>query len=361
MNGTGQAMKQRRAWSKKRIVLSALFVALLGGLLWVLLPAPDPLFHGKPESEWIKHLSYNDEQQIKQWREFGPDGVRVLVRALDKANRPLDRMYRKVYRAMGSVLPRGFMDRLPTPRMDATLATRQLVCAMLSNLGKEARIAVPAMVRALNDENPHVRLFAITFFGYPETQEAVLSQMTEKERQRLLPEFIRAMRDSDLSMRYNAAVALRYYPERREVVAPVLVKALQDTNSQIRLLAARALNRVDPDAAKKTGAVLAVIKILKDPNDPYASRAANVLRDFRREPELAVPALIECLQGTNTGIACEAVWSFEWSPKEFRNFDGIIIPALRQTAQRKDHVGRYAEVALKRLVSETPAIQGTPK
>ena len=55
-------------------------VVLLAGLAWLLLPAPDPLFHGKPESVWIKSIVYNgDENQTRQWREFGPEGVRVLV------------------------------------------------------------------------------------------------------------------------------------------------------------------------------------------------------------------------------------------------------------------------------------------
>jgi len=44
--------------SKKRNLLMALFVALLGGAAWLLLPSRDPLFHVRPESEWIKSIEY---------------------------------------------------------------------------------------------------------------------------------------------------------------------------------------------------------------------------------------------------------------------------------------------------------------
>ena len=72
--------------SKRHIVLVAPLVVLFGGLAWLLLPPPDPLFHGKRESEWIKSIAYNgDENQTQQWRDFGPEGVRVSMRGLERA------------------------------------------------------------------------------------------------------------------------------------------------------------------------------------------------------------------------------------------------------------------------------------
>ena len=99
--------------SKRRLLLIALFAVVLGGLAWLLMPEPDPLFHGKPESVWIKSIVYNgDENQTRQWREFGPEGVRVLARAVDKADHPIQRLYRKVYRRFASG-PRGNAALLP--------------------------------------------------------------------------------------------------------------------------------------------------------------------------------------------------------------------------------------------------------
>lgn len=87
---------------KNRIILTAgsLILAVLGFANWMLFQVRDPLFRGKPESDWIEHLSYADDAQVKQWLEFGSEGVRVLVRGLEAANRPVDRFYRTAYRSM---------------------------------------------------------------------------------------------------------------------------------------------------------------------------------------------------------------------------------------------------------------------
>ncbi len=129
------------------------------------------------------------------------------------------------------------------------------------------------------------------------------------------------------------------------------MKALQDPVPQVRLLAAEALNRVDPDAAEKAGAIVVVIQILKDPDDQVAYRAADFLRNFQSQPELAVPALIESLQSTKTLVACTALWSLQ----QFNNHADTIIPALRKAAQREDNVGGWAKQALKSLESEPDA------
>jgi hypothetical protein len=76
---------KKRQW----IAFAALLVFVISvAAAWLIVCPYDPLFHGKPESHWIEHLSYRDEEQVKQWREFGSAGVRVLVRALHVANRP---------------------------------------------------------------------------------------------------------------------------------------------------------------------------------------------------------------------------------------------------------------------------------
>ena len=126
------------------------------------------------------------------------------------------------------------------------------------------------------------------------------------------------------------------------------MKALQDPAPQVRLLAAEALNCVAPDAAEKAGAISVVIEVLKDPDDQVAYRAAEYLREFQRQPELAVPALIETLQNTNTLVACTAIWSLQ----RFTNQAETIIPALKKAAQREDIVGGWAKRALKPLESE---------
>ena len=143
---------------RKRILITELVVVVAcASAAWLAIRPRDPLFRGMQESYWIEHLSYRDEEQVKQWREYGSDGVRVLVRALDGANRPTDRLYRNVYRKIGRILPGGVMRSLPAPRMDLTRSTRMNLVDLLSRLSKDAKQATPAMVRALRDEDHSVR------------------------------------------------------------------------------------------------------------------------------------------------------------------------------------------------------------
>lgn len=118
----------------------------------------------------------------------------------------------------------------------------------------------------------------------------------------------------------------------------------------MRLLAAAALLRVDADAARKAGAARVVISILKEPDAQVAYWAARLLGDVQAQPELAVPALLECLRQTNTLVASQAVWSLE----QFRSKADLILPALKEAAQRKDSVAGYAKAAVSRLEAGAP-------
>jgi len=121
----------------RRIGFAVLLVAILGAVVWSVLPRRDPVFHGKSENSWIKEIEYNGpDEQTRIWREFGPEGIRVLVRGLEAANHPVERTYRKVYRQMWRVLPGRLMGLLPAPRMDSGRSTRMRVVALLSRLAK---------------------------------------------------------------------------------------------------------------------------------------------------------------------------------------------------------------------------------
>jgi HEAT repeat protein len=240
--------------SRKCIVLTALVVIAVSVVVSGLLRRPnDPLFHGKPESVWIEHLVYRDEEQVKQWRGFGPDGVLVLIRALEGAIRPSDRAYRQAYRGMGRILPDGLRRSLPTPKRDLTRSTRMTVVDLLSRLSKDAIIAMPIMVRSLSDEDHAVRQIALTYFTEGEDEHVLLNRLEAGAKAELLPVFIRAMQDDNLGIRNNASIALGYYPEQSQIVVPVLEKALQDPVPLVRKVAADALRRIDPAAAANAG------------------------------------------------------------------------------------------------------------
>ncbi len=220
-------------------------------------------------------------------------------------------------------------------------------------------MATPAMARVLKDEEADVRTVAMAFFTLPEDENALLNQMEAKEKRKLLPDFIRAVEEKGAhwALRHNAAIALKYYPEQRETVAPVLLRALQDPSTWVRQQAAESLYRMAPDMISKAGLVPIVIGVLKDPDDQIAYRAAQLLGEMGFEPALAVPALVESLENTNTLVASTASQALT----RFKEQAELIIPALEKAAQRKDNAGGWAKGALRQFESEAAANQGVQK
>ena len=336
------ASMKGRYWKTLLIALGLGSAALI---LTPFLASRDRLFRGKPESEWIKQLAYQNEKQVIQWREFGPEGVRVLVRALDTADHPIERAYRNMHRRPW--LPTFIMRLLPNPRQDSTRATRMCVVALLSALGKDADIATPAMARVLKDENAGVRMMAISFFTRGEDENSPINVMETKQKAKLSPDFLRAMQDGDWGVRNNAALALGYFREQREVVVPVLVKALQDPKNAVRLLAAQSLNQIAPDEVVKSGVVPVVIEVLKDPDDQVAYRAAALLGAMGKEPALAVPALIECLHNTNSLVAATGARALG----KFREQGSAAVPQLVDLlGNTNGAIRRAATDALKQII-----------
>jgi hypothetical protein len=121
-----------------------------------------------------------------------------------------------------------------------------------------------------------------------------------------------------------------------------------DPRSEVRLLVAEALNRVAPDIAAKASTTSVLVGVARHPDDQVAHRAVEALGKPGTDPALAVPALLECLESTNALIACHAVWALERGTKQFGAFSDIVTPALALAAQRKDNVGGYARIALRR-------------
>ncbi len=282
-----------------RFVLAILLFAVLGGIAWRVLRPHEAVLRGKPESEWIKSIKYNgDDAQTQQWRELGPDGLRLLAGTLDRG-----RLYRKTYRwimpRLPGVLSRPLSRRLPAPA-DAH-STRMCVIDLLSRLGKDAKPVEPAIARALDDDDAGVRLSALGCY-----ESGLLEVIGEKDKAARLPAFLRAMQDSDWAIRNNAAVALWFYPGQTQVVVPVLITALRDSDIHVRLLAAKALVHMDLHAGIRAGVIPILINILKDRNDQVAYQAAGVLGDMGKEAASAVPDLIESSQGTNSLVADSA-------------------------------------------------------
>lgn len=345
---------------KRRIAIAVVILALVGcGVAWVAFHPYDRLFHGKPESVWVKEISYDENaEQTKLWRSFGPDGVRVLARALEKGNRPLDRLYRNNYQRIARLLPRFLSRKLPVPN-DTSKPIRMCAGSLLCRLGPETKVALPAFTRALKDRGEGVRMIALNWF------DGRLPDLSEREKRDVLPKLIIGMQDQDWGVRNNTAIALRHFPEERGAVVPVLVKGLQDESSDVRMSVADSLYHLDPQAAVEAHVVTVVAALLKDKDVPEKAhsgdqiglRAAQLLGEMKKEPKVAVPALIESLQGDKVETAITSAQALG----EFKEQADVIIPALEGVLNHPDgRVRGRAKGSLAKLKSVSKGQTKTP-
>ena len=327
---------------KKRIRLIpwlagfALIAVAAGLMIWMLGQPNDPMFHGKPESAWIKGIVYRgSDEQTQEWRELGPEGIQFLARALNRGNGSIAHFYEDTW----PKLPQFLQRHLPQP-VDSG-PTRMCAGFLLIQLGDDAKPAIPALEKSLRVERRgSARGIVVNCFI------RFVPKMDAKEKAESLPYFIQGMKSRDDSERNNSAIVLGLYPEQSGVVAPVLAQALHDSNPGVCLVAAESLNQIDPQAAAKAGAVTVVIGFLNGPDDQIARRAAGLLGQMGARPELAVPALIAAANGTNLELAASSLSALG----NFKSEAATVIPVLEKARDHPDRHMRYtATNALQRI------------
>ena len=313
------------AWTKmKMAIVSGAVVLLAAGTTTVAIKVIHErpmVVQGKTESEWIKSIVYfGDDKQTKLWRSLGPKGIQMLVRALK------------------------------SPTNDHP--TRMCAASLLDQLGNNAKSAIPEIINLLKTEKDDgVRAIELGYFEGP------IERMDEKEKTALFPELLRAMQSEDSSVRNNSLVALQYYPHQADIVIPLMVKALQDPIPGVRVMAIKALNNVDPQNAASSSFVAILAGCVTGPPGDMpgaANDAVIMLGDLHREPEVAVPVLIQCLQSPDTYVrhnAASALGKFGSQAKS-------AVPALTKALEDSDAgVRRMAAGALKHINSGAAANQ----
>ncbi|MBL7134089.1 MAG: HEAT repeat domain-containing protein [Phycisphaerae bacterium] len=138
---------------------------------------------------------------------------------------------------------------------------------VLSRIG---RASVPALRRALEDQNHRVRAAAAKAIGAagPQAEEAV-------------PELTQALQDTDSNVREYAAEALGAIGPAGKGGVPALREALKDTDADFRLIAATALGRIGPAAKDATAALK---EALKDESESVRQAAATALKKIQAAP-----------------------------------------------------------------------------
>ena len=179
---------------------------------------------------------------------------------------------------------------------------RELAVEALGLLRAPDEIAVPALVRAMDDSDASVRLAAALAATrhLPAWQEEPGPAL-----KKLLPSLVAATRDQDPQVRCRAATALGERGPAARTAVPALVEMLEKEElAWIHGYTALALGNIGPAAAP---AVPALEKALRTGNPGERQRFVFALGRIQREK--AVPMLIEMLQDPNLDVRRQAVSS----------------------------------------------------
>lgn len=168
---------------------------------------------------------------------------------------------------------------------DEDKGVRLEVAQALGSIGTEAKDAIPALIKAWGDEDQDLQKRvseALQKIG-PAAKEAV-------------PALTKLLADEKNEVRKNAIVTLaNIHPEKKAAV-PYLVEALRDEDKRVRSGSAEALELIGP-AAKD--AVPALIKALGDEYEAVWEPAWQALLKIAQEEKDAVPELVKGLADEN--------------------------------------------------------------
>ncbi len=201
--------------------------------------------------------------------------------------------------------------------------------AIVSELAALGQPAVPVCIRALRDDDWHVR------WGVAEA----LGQMDPVPR-KAAAALIQSLKDEYSEIRYLAAKALGSIPSEADKIAPALVGALNHRDFQFRQSLCKALVRLgDP-------AISALVAGLKAERWLVRAEAARALAMFGHRARESAPALLEALRDERSQVraaAAEALGNIGPAAKE-------AIPALKEALKdEKENVREAAAEALKKI------------
>jgi HEAT repeat protein len=152
-------------------------------------------------------------------------------------------------------------------------------------------------------------------------------------------------------VRNNALCLLPSYQDRKEIFVPLIINAMKDPNPLVRMRAVDVLNKIDPQNASSSEFVPVLVSCLASPvdlNPTAVNESALMLGEFHRDPDVAVPALIQSLQDPDPYPWIRA--NSAWALGRFGGEAKSAIPALTKALKDSDAgVRRQAADALERI------------
>jgi HEAT repeat protein len=159
----------------------------------------------------------------------------------------------------------------------------------LESMGGQAAPVIPALIRALQDENRFVRWAAARTLG----------KFAPRQAEAIVAAEIPLLCDLEPEVRGAAAAALERFGDKAQSAVDALTKTVEDIDSEVRIAAMKALVAIGSDAAS---AVPAIAKSLSSDNPRVRRTAADTLGRFGRLAAAAVPELRKALTDTDQEV-----------------------------------------------------------
>ena len=119
---------------------------------------------------------------------------------------------------------------------------RYYAAVALEKLGRDSRLAVPALIKSLNDPDPEVRLCVVRTVG-----------KVPQEPELVVPALMTRFSTADIEERKALIVALGNFGSGAKAAIPVLLKIIQTESNATVGAALSALKNIDPDAIRPIG------------------------------------------------------------------------------------------------------------
>jgi HEAT repeat protein len=182
------------------------------------------------------------DEVVKRLAELGPHGIGGMAKS---ARSPREQLRRELYRRLMELgaaavpaLARGLEDSNFLIRRNVALflsAGRRLLPELAPNFNvRKALPALPALVKALTDNDATVRAWAAQAIG-----------QFGQDAAGAVPALVHLLANDDEGTRNSACIALRGIGPAAKDALPTLRKALSDSSADVRGFAKRAIERIE--------------------------------------------------------------------------------------------------------------------
>jgi len=220
----------RVAVKNARLLAASLLAGLFGAVALVYLTRPgEPVYEGKPVSYWVRGLASiqmtHNAASNEAFQHIGTNALPVLIKMLRTKDSKVKLWLRNLY------------DKQSLVHHHFTLAEEDRIPAVLgfSELGSRAKPAVPALIDLLADE---------------EISEDAARALAAIGSEAVEP-LVSALMNRNQKIRLGAIAALGGVGSNARQAVPALFRCLGDEQSTIRLAAAEALKKINPEPSVK--------------------------------------------------------------------------------------------------------------